>query len=123
MPETPDDLNAELSALAVVVDALGPLSPGGRRRVILWLADYFEVGGADAVWPAPVDEDEIVRTAASWASAVLDMIDGKTLQQGALDSMGLGDDGDLTKTLFEGIKAAWRLAAGTEQARALWPST
>lgn len=121
MPPTPAvtvDVSAELDAMRTAIEAIEPLDENSRGRAIRYVADLF---GIPLV--AQLDEDAIVKAAAGWASEVLDMVDAKALKQATLDGLGFGDDPDITDTLLANIKAAWRMAAGTEEARALWPST
>lgn len=117
---------ANVAALTDIAEILNGLdSDSDRSRVfsaagmLFGLTPPFPMAS-----PQPaVDEDQLVSTAAAWASEVLDMLDPKQLKQQALDSLGFGDDPDITDRLFELIRQSWKQAAGMDEAKALWPST
>lgn len=121
MPPMPD-IDAELQAMRACADACADLDADGTSRVVRWLCEFLDVSMPDGPGPV-IDEVTLVRAAAGWAADVLDMLEPDALKQSALDGLSWGDSPDITAPLFEGIKAAWRVAAGTQEARALWPST
>lgn len=117
----PDAVEQEIDALRTIVAALDPLTPDARRRVILYMASVFSIE-VPINFPPELSDGEIMSRGAAWASAVLDMLDPKQLEQQALDSLGLGGR-QLGPAMFDAIKRAWREAAGTPEAVDAWPST
>lgn len=107
--------------MAAVVAALDPLSPEARSRVLRYVADML--GVALPMGAPELDEAQLMERAAQWASSVLDMLDPLELRKRSLEGLGLGDDPDVSKPLFENIKQSWRFVAGTEEAAGLWHST
>lgn len=120
--ETAMATDPEVAAMSVIATVLARLDPVAQARVIQWAFSRYVAMCPLDLRTRP-DEDEIVGMAAAWASDVLDMLDPQALQQAALEGLGMGDDGDVTRPLLDGIKAAWRVAARTAEARELWPST
>jgi len=106
-------LHRELEGMMVLTDVLTPLDPGARRRVLSWVADYFEIllpGAGPAQGP---NEDELARFAADWASAAVLSLDASEVEQSCLDSLGWGDEQSMVASAQREIARRLRILGGT----------
>lgn len=107
-------LHRELEAMMVMVEVLAPLDLSARRRVLVWVADYFELAlpGADGEHAGP-DADELQRFAADWASAAVLSLDPAEVEQSCLDAQGWGDEQTMVASALREIARRLRIIGGT----------
>lgn len=115
-------IQQELQAMLVCHDVLGPLDPEQRARALRWLADLHHVQ-----LPAEtLDQDQLVATAAAWASDTVLGMTAAEIEQSCLDAAGWGDGPSLAEAMLREIARRLRIMGGIATApdqEALWPST